>query len=294
MTILAWQESRRLKRLLENPFAYAKLITRKIAMTSAVHPVALTIAGSDSGAGAGIQADLLTFAAHEVYGTTALTCLTAQNPGGVTAIEALPVAFVQEQILQVHRYFKIAALKTGMLYSAGIIAAVADFLRGQRKIPAVVDPVMVATSGAGLLKPDALAAVREQLLSLALLVTPNLDEVGVLLGEKPATAADFAAAGQQLAGTYGVAFLIKGGHLPGDELTDVLVKPDGSVKTYISPRVDGVDTHGSGCTLSAAIAANLAKGLALDDAVGAARAYLLRGLERSILVGDRRFINHRL
>ena len=170
-------------------------------MTSAVHPVALTIAGSDSGAGAGIQADLLTFAAHEVYGTTALTCLTAQNPGGVTAIEALPVAFIQEQILQVHRYFKIAALKTGMLYSAGIIAAVADFLRGQRKIPAVVDPVMVATSGVGLLKPDALAAVREQLLSLALLVTPNLDEVGVLLGEKPATAADFAAAGQQLAGT---------------------------------------------------------------------------------------------
>lgn len=261
-------------------------------MTPAALSVALTIAGSDSGGGAGIQADLLTFAANGVFGTTALTCLTAQNPGGVTAIEALSAAFVQEQIQQVHRYFRVAALKTGMLYSTGIIAAVADFLRDQRKIPAVVDPVMVATSGAGLLDPDALAAMRERLLPLALLVTPNLDEVAVLLGEKPTTADDSVAAGRQLAGTYGVAFLVKGGHLPGDELTDVLVKPDGSLKTYTSPRVAGVDTHGSGCTLSAAIAANLAKGMALDDAVGAARVYLLRGLEHSVKVGDRRFINH--
>ena len=262
-------------------------------MTSAAQSVTLTIAGSDSGAGAGIQADLLTFAAHEVFGTTALTCVTAQNPSGVTAIEVLPVAFVQEQIQQVHRYFRIAALKTGMLYSAGIIATVADFLRDQRKIPAVVDPVMVATSGAGLLKPDALAAVREQLLPLALLVTPNLDEVAVLLGEKPATAADFAPAGRQLAATYGVAFLIKGGHLPGDELTAVLVKPDGTVKTYTSPRVHGVDTHGSGCTLSAAIAANLANGLDLAAAIAGARSYLQRGLQRGVVLGTRRFINHR-
>ena len=144
-------------------------------MNSEELPVALTIAGSDSGAGAGIQADLLTFAAHGVFGTTAITCLTAQNPDGVSAIEALPAPFVLEQILQVHRFFRIRALKTGMLHSAAIVTAVADFLRAKPGIPAVIDPVMVATSGAGLLRPDALAAVRENLLPRAALVTPNLD-----------------------------------------------------------------------------------------------------------------------
>jgi len=262
-------------------------------MTSAEQPIALTIAGSDSGAGAGIQADLLTFAAHEVFGTTAITCLTAQNPDSVTAIEALPAAFVAEQIQQVHRYFKLRALKTGMLFSAEVIGVVADFLRRHRQIPAVVDPVMVATSGAVLLPPEARTALKEQLLPCAALVTPNLDEVGVLLGEKPATPDAMAAAGRQLAQTYGVPFLIKGGHLTGADLIDLLVKPDGRVSTYATQRVNGVDTHGSGCTLSAAITANLARGLGLDDAVEAARVYLLRGLQRSCVLGDRRFINHR-
>ena len=262
-------------------------------MTLLELPVALTIAGSDSGAGAGVQADLLTFAAHGVFGTTAITCLTAQNPAGVTAIEALPPAFVQEQILQVHRYFKVRALKTGMLHSAGVVTAVADFLRAQRQIPAVIDPVMVATSGAVLLDPRALTAVREQLLPLALLVTPNLDEVAVLLGETPATPTAMVLAARTLVEIYGVAFLVKGGHLSGDELTDVLVKPTGEVRMYTSLRVEGVDTHGSGCTLSAAIAASLAHGMTLDDAVETARGYLRRGLERSLTVGGRRFINHR-
>jgi hydroxymethylpyrimidine/phosphomethylpyrimidine kinase len=261
-------------------------------MTSAELPVALTIAGSDSGAGAGIQADLLTFAAHGVFGTTAITCLTAQNPDGVTAIETLPAAFVLEQILQVHRCFKLRALKTGMLHSAAIVTAVADFLRAEPLIPAVIDPVMVATSGAVLLEPEALAAVREQLLPRAVLVTPNLDEVAVLLGERPATVAAMIEAGRQLTDTFGTAFLVKGGHLSGDELTDVLVQSGGDVKTFISRRVQDVNTHGSGCTLSAAIAANLARGFALDDAVDAARAYLLRGLEDGLLIGHRRFINH--
>jgi hydroxymethylpyrimidine/phosphomethylpyrimidine kinase len=268
-------------------------MTRKITMTPPEHPVALTIAGSDSGGGAGIQADLLTFAAHDVFGTTAITCLTAQNPAGVTAIEGLPASFVAEQIRQVHRYFAVRALKTGMLYNAEIIAAVADSLATHRAIPAVVDPVMVATSGAVLLQPEALRAVRERLLPLAALVTPNLDEVAVLLGEKPLTPAAMAAAGRRLAQTCGVPFLIKGGHLPGAEVADVLVWPDGKATTYRNQRVDGVDTHGSGCTLSAAIAANLAKGLALDHAVEAAREYLRRGLERSLGLGGRRFINHR-
>ena len=262
-------------------------------MTPADHPVALTIAGSDSGAGAGIQADLLTFAAHDVFGTTVITCLTAQNPAGVTAIEVLPALFVAEQIQQVHRYFKVRALKTGMLYSAEIIGVVADFLHAHREIPAVIDPVMVATSGTVLLIPEALTAVREKLLPLAVLVTPNLDEVGILLGEKPSTPAAMAQAGQELARTYAVPFLLKGGHLPGADLADVLVLPGGAVRTYLAPRVEGVDTHGSGCTLSAAIAANLARGLDLDSAVEAARGYLRRGLERSLAIGDRRFINHR-
>jgi len=262
-------------------------------MPSTDHPAALTIAGSDSGGGAGIQADLLTFAAHDVFGTTAITCLTAQNPDGVTGIEALPAAFVREQIDQVHRYFRLRALKTGMLYSAEIIAVVAEFLRAQRAIPAVIDPVMVATSGAALLKPDALAALRERLLPLAAVVTPNLDEVAVLLGDRPATPAAMAAAGRSLARTHGVPFLIKGGHLAGDDLTDVLVAPDGTARTFSSRRIAGVDTHGSGCTLSAAIAANLARGLALEPAVTAARDYLQRCLQPGLTLGARRFINHR-
>ena len=261
-------------------------------MPSSDLPVALTIAGSDSGGGAGIQADLLTFAAHGVFGTTAITCLTAQNPDGVTAIEALPAAFVREQIAQVHRYFRLAALKTGMLFSADVIAAVADFLRGQRTIPAVIDPVMVATSGALLLKPDALAALKDQLLPLAAVVTPNLDEVAALTGDRPETPDAMAAAGRALARTHGVPFLIKGGHLEGNNLTDVLAAPDGTTRTFSSPRVAGVDTHGSGCTLSAAIAANLAKGLALPAAVAAAHAYLQRCLQPGLQLGARRFIKH--
>ena len=270
-------------------------MTKKTSMpTIAEPPVALTIAGSDSGAGAGIQADLLTFTANGVFGTTAVTGLTAQNPDGITAIEALPAAFVTEQVRQIHRYFKVRALKTGMLYSGGIVSAVADFLQAQREIPAVIDPVMVATSGAMLLKPLALSLMRKKLLPLAALVTPNLDEVGVLLGEKPSTPAAMATAGRLLAQTYGVPFFVKGGHLPGETLTDVLVRPDGRIRAFTAQRVTGVDMHGSGCTLSAAITANLAKGLDLDDAVEAACAYLRCGLERSLVLGGRRFINHRL
>jgi hydroxymethylpyrimidine/phosphomethylpyrimidine kinase len=274
-------------------FDFTKFMSMETDMSPTIHPVALTIAGSDSGGGAGIQADLLTFAAHGVFGTTAITCLTAQNPDGVTAIEALPAGFVGEQIKQVHRYFHLGALKTGMLYSAEIVEIVAEFLRSHRAIPAVIDPVMVATSGAALLMPEARAALRDRLLPLAAVVTPNLDEVAVLLGDKPATPAEMAAAGRTLARTYGVPFLVKGGHLAGDGLADVLVAPDGTAKTYSARRIPGVDTHGSGCTLSAAIAANLAKGLDLEPAVAAARAYLQRGLQQGLLLGARRFINHR-
>lgn len=255
-------------------------------------PVALTIAGSDSGAGAGAQADLLSFAGNGVFGTTAISCLTAQNPDGVSAVVALEPEFVREQALQVLRFFDVRAIKTGMLFNAPIIAAVAKLLREHRSIPAVVDPVMVATSGATLLQPAAVAAVREQLFPLAALVTPNLDEAGVLLGRAPANVAEVQDAAVNLAAKFGVPFLVKGGHLAGDELVDVLGTADRRIVRFADRRIRGVDTHGSGCTLASAIAAHLARGAPLEVAIVAARQYLRRGLERSLALRGRRFISH--
>lgn len=255
-------------------------------------PVALSIAGSDSGGGAGVQADLLTFAANGVFGTTAITCLTAQNPDGVSGVVALEPEFVAEQARQVFRFFAVRAVKTGMLFNAPIIAAVAGLLREHREIPVVVDPVMVATSGAALLQPEAVAAVSAQLLPLAALVTPNLDEAAVLLGRRPGDEAEMRAGALELAKRFGVPFLLKGGHLRGNELVDVLATPDGGLSRWACLRIEGVDTHGSGCTLSSAIAAQLALGRALPEAVAAGRDYLRRGLERGAAVGGRTFIAH--
>ena len=255
-------------------------------------PVALSIAGSDSGGGAGVQADLLTFAANGVFGTTAIACLTAQNPDGVSGVAAIEPAFVAEQARQVFRFFDVRVVKTGMLFNAPIIAAVAEVLRERRGVPAVVDPVMVATSGAALLKPEAVAAVCEQLMPLAALATPNLDEAAVLLGRRPADAREMEAAALELAKRYGTAFLLKGGHLGGDELVDVLATPDGRTERWVGARIAGVDTHGSGCTLSSAIAAHLALGRSLVEAVAAGRDYLRRGMERGVATGGRRFIAH--
>jgi hydroxymethylpyrimidine/phosphomethylpyrimidine kinase len=255
-------------------------------------PVALTIAGSDSGGGAGVQADLLTFAAHGVFGTSAITCLTAQNPDGVTAVVALDPAFVTEQAQQVLRFFDVRVVKTGMLFSAAIVAAVAAVLRERRGLPAVIDPVMVATSGAALLQPAAVAAVREQLLPLAALVTPNLDEAAVLLGRRPANDAEMRAAAAELAQMFGVPFLLKGGHLTGDELVDWLAWPEGRTERFVGHRIPEVDTHGSGCTLASAIAAQLALGRPLAEAVADGRGYLRRGLQRPLSLRGRRFIAH--
>jgi len=255
-------------------------------------PVALSIAGSDSGGGAGVQADLLTFAANGVFGTTAITCLTAQNPDGVSGVVALEPEFVAEQARQVFRFFAVRAVKTGMLFNAPIIGAVAGLLREHREIPVVVDPVMVATSGAALLQTEAVAAVSAQLLPLAALVTPNLDEAAVLLGRRPGDEAEMRAGALELAKRFGVPFLLKGGHLHGNELVDVLATPDGGLSRWAGLRIEGVDTHGSGCTLSSAIAAQLALGRALSDAVAAGRDYLRRGLERGAAVAGRTFIAH--
>ena len=253
-------------------------------------PTALTIAGSDSGGGAGIQADLLTFSALGVFGTTAISCLTAQNPDEVTAVHPVPVEFRLEQIRRVEVFFEPNAVKTGMLFSAEIICAVADWLETRGGAPAVVDPVMVATSGAVLLEPDAVEAVRERLIPSATLVTPNLDEANVLAGGSPSSADGMADAARALASRFGTAFLLKGGHLPGDELVDALALADGSVRLFRDPRIHGVDTHGTGCTLAAAVAAGLAKGIALEAAVAASRAHLRRAMAAPVILHSRAFL----
>lgn len=257
-------------------------------------PVALTIAGSDSGAGAGIQADLLTFAANEVFGTTAITCLTAQNPDSVSSVHAAPGAIVREQAEQVARYFDIGAVKTGMLFNTEIIDAVSAFLSAHPNIPYILDPVMISTSGAKLLDEAALLAIRSQLIPRAALVTPNLDEAALFLGRRPAgiplTQKDDAL---ELAKKLGVPVLLKGGHASSAfEIVDAFATPEGNGFVLTSNRREDIDTHGSGCTLAAAITAGLAKGESLAEAIQSAHAYLQRGIHSGITVRDRVFISH--
>lgn len=254
-------------------------------------PTALTIAGSDSGAGAGVQVDLLTFAANGVYGTTAITCLTAQNPTGVSGIQATPAEFVIEQCQQIIRHFHPRALKTGMLLNTEIVEAVSAFIKSN-KIPCVIDPVMVASSGACLLSPDAIQAVKNHLLPLASLVTPNLDEASILLGKTALGGIHCEAEARELAQLYRVPFLLKGGHAQGDDLIDVLAWPDGKTFVLKAKRVKEIDTHGSGCTLSAAITAHLALGKDLQSAVVAGHAYLQAGMNSPISVAGLKHIKH--
>jgi len=256
-------------------------------------PVALSIAGSDSGGGAGVQADLLTFKANGVFGTSAITCLTAQNPDGVTAIEPLPAKFIHRQIEQVHRYFSIGAIKTGMLYDEHIIHEVSDFLEDNPEIPVVVDPVMVASSGARLLKEGAIKSIELKLLPRASLVTPNLDEAAILLGGKPDSVEAMRSAARKLATRIGVPVLLKGGHLESeDALVDILAMEDGELHAFEGSRIENINTHGSGCTLSSAIAANLARKWSLVQSVGEALAYLRRGMRQPVFLNGKPFIQH--
>ncbi len=246
----------------------------------ALLPVVLTIAGSDNSAGAGAQADLKTISALGCYCVTAITCVVAEVPGKVSAVHPIPPAIVAEQIRLLFGAFPIAAIKTGMLWSPEIITTVADTLEqfkiqnSKFKIPLIVDPVMVATSGDALLLPDAVARYRERLFPLATVVTPNLDEVRTLTGRPVTSLAEMRDAGRELAARHGTAFLIKGGHLREAVATDLLVLPDGTEHRYDAPFVPGVNTHGTGCTYSAAIATALARGLALPEAVGEAKKYV--------------------
>ncbi len=253
-------------------------------------PVALSIAGSDNSAGAGVQADLKTFSALGVYGLTAITCVVAEVPGKVSAIQPVDAKIVAEQIALSFQAFPVAAVKTGMLYSREIIETVCDALEWhQPKL--VVDPVMVSTSGAALLHADAVEVYKARLFKQATLVTPNLDEVRVLLDRTVETLDDVRAAGAELVEKFGCAWLLKGGHLHGKNAIDVLFTRD-AVFEFSAPFVRGISTHGTGCTTAAAITAGLARGLVLCDAVAQAKQFVTRAIERHFRWGATHALNH--
>ncbi len=241
----------------------------------AIPPCVLTVAGSDSGGGAGIQADLKTFMMQGCYGLSVITALTAQNTTAVTAIEAPTPGFVTAQLEAVLSDFPVRAVKTGMLFSAPVIEAVADRLAGA-KVPLVVDPVCVSQSGARLLEADAVASLRERIIPLATLVTPNLPEARELAGIEVRDADTAGLAARRILDMGAGAVLLKGGHgaASADAVTDLLFFRDGRLVEIVRPRVATKNTHGTGCTLSAAVAANLALGHGLETAVGRARDYL--------------------
>lgn len=247
-------------------------------------PVALTIAGSDSGGGAGIQADLKTFASLGVHGTSAITCVTAQNPKGVLGIQPVKADIVTKQLEAIFAEFQPRAAKTGMLFSTEIIRAVTEFFRTHRRVPLIVDPVMIATSGVRLLKPSAIQAMEKELLPLASLVTPNLAEAEVLVGKKISTSKEMQSAAREILQRHGCAALVKGGHLrSGTQAIDIFY--DGKTEMILrSDFVKGISTHGTGCTFSAAIAARIARGDDLRNAVRRAKNFITRAIRQSVRV----------
>jgi hydroxymethylpyrimidine/phosphomethylpyrimidine kinase len=246
-------------------------------------PRAVTIAGSDSGGGAGIQADLKTFSAFRVFGMSVITAVTAQNSVGVQGVENLPPEFVARQLRSVMDDFGADAGKCGMLSTAPIIEAVAGAL-AERPVPKlVVDPVMVAKSGDALLQPDARAALIERILPLALVVTPNLPEAEALTGMPVTTRAEMEEAARRIHAMGPRNVLVKGGHLK-DEAVDLLWTGR-SLTAFSAPRIDSANTHGTGCTFSAAIAAGLARGRPLAEAVREGKAYVTRAIQEGFQAG---------
>jgi len=245
-------------------------------------PVALTIAGSDSSAGAGIQADLKTFSALGVYGLNVITCVVAEIPGKVSCLEPLSSEIVRTQIEVLAKNFPVAAIKTGLLYSAEIIStvvrAIVDF---SREVPIVVDPVITATGGDPLLERGAIEIYERELFPLATLITPNLDEATQLLGRKIADRESMEPAGKELADKFKTAILVKGGHLSGDSAVDLLFTKD-KVTEFSAPFVRDVATHGTGCTYSAAITAGLAAGKSLEDSIAQAKKFVTKCISNRI------------
>jgi hydroxymethylpyrimidine/phosphomethylpyrimidine kinase len=239
----------------------------------------LTIAGSDSGGGAGIQADLKTFAALGCYGMTAITALTAQNTVGVQGIHAVPPAFLRSQLQSVIEDIGVDAVKIGMLHEPGVVEVVAWAIQHYQLQRVVLDPVMVATSGDRLIADATVRVLVDQLFPLATVITPNLDEASLLLGRPIAAVSDLSGAAQALLSQGARAVLLKGGHLPGDQVVDVLARPGHVDVVLASSRMASRNTHGTGCTLSSAIAAHLALGEPLERAVRAARQYILGAIQ---------------
>ena len=252
--------------------------------------IALTIAGSDSGGGAGLQADLKTFAALGVHGTSVVTCITAQNPKRVSSVEACSPRIIRAQLEAVFSELPPRAAKAGMLFSAAIIREVARAFRDQ-PCPLVVDPVMIATSGAALLRPDAIRALTEKLLPLATLITPNVPEAEALLGLRIREPEELRGAAHTLHERFGCAVLVKGGHLATtSEAIDLFY--DGTTELLLSgPRVRGVHTHGTGCTYSAAITAALAQGETLERAVQRAKDFVTHAIVTSHKAGRHDVLN---
>ena len=255
-------------------------------------PVALTVAGSDSCAGAGIQADLKTFAAFSVYGLSAVTCIVAEIPGKVSRLEPVSAEMVRAQIEVLAKNFPVGAIKTGLLYSAEIISVVAETIArhagAQRrrvdlvfKVPLVVDPVITATGGDPLLEHGAIETYERELFPLASLITPNLDEATQLLGRKIADRKSMEPAGKELADKFKTAILLKGGHLSGESAVDLLFTND-KVTEFSAPFVRDVATHGTGCTYSAAITAGLAAGKSLEDSIAQAKKFVTKCISNRI------------
>lgn len=256
-------------------------------------PVVLTIAGSDNSCGAGAQADLKAITALGGYAQTAITCVVAEVPGRVETIQPIRPAVVAAQVRLSLEAFPVRAAKTGMLHSAGIIRAVAAALSAAPRLPLVVDPVMVASSGDPLLQPAAITAYGRELFPRATIVTPNLDELRILSGEPCRDLAGMETAGRRLVDRFGCGFLLKGGHLGGRTATDLLVTTQG-VERFSAAFRRGVDTHGTGCTYAAAIATGLAAGLTLSLAVGQAKRYVTAAIARSLRWKTTTALDHRV
>ena len=251
------------------------------------YPVALTIAGSDCSGGAGIQADLKTFSALGVYGTSAITSIVAENTQGVQAIEAVSPAMLKQQIISVFDDIRVDAVKIGMLHSADIVTIVAECIDRFQPRWVVLDPVMIATSGDMLIEPDTVSSLKELLFARATIITPNIDEAAFLSGMEITTTEEMKTAGEILLTQGCKNVLMKGGHLKGNVVTDIFLTQDGKSVELQSPYIDTKNTHGTGCTLSSAIAAHLALGYPPADAVKHAKTYITNALNagKDIAIG---------
>jgi hydroxymethylpyrimidine/phosphomethylpyrimidine kinase len=266
------------------------------SQSAATVPVALSVAGSDSSAGAGIQADLKTFSALGVYGLTAVTCIVAEIPGKVSRIEPVSAKIVRQQIEVLAKNFEIAAIKTGLLCSAEIVSTVAKTFRDKARmfetqIPLIIDPIIVATSGDHLLEQAAIETYKKELFPLASLITPNVGEAEQLLGTKIKDRQSMHRAGEELEKRFGTAILLKGGHLAGDRAVDLLFA-NGKILEFSAPFVRGVATHGTGCTYSAAITAGVAKGLSLEEAITQAKKFVTEAIRNRFEWGRLHALNH--